>query len=1769
MKKQMILRIIALIIIDLFICLPAAFALSISDVQISANDEFANIKYNTDQEADTLINYGTNKTNLDKQISYAGLVENHSITLTELEKSTEYFFEMQSSNATETILDNNSNEFYSFTTLAEDTTPPFIDSDVPEFIRTPRLDIEGTTEPFSRVNIYEGSTRIRTSDPNKEGTFRLLNIELESEEINTFRLEAVDHAGNTNSTTINVQVDLIAPEIEITQLPSASAEPSVPIKGTVSEESIIQINVDDITQESTAGTSFESTLSLEEGTHTVEVVAVDAAGNRETASRTVFVDTQPIRIEDIRPERGAFFYEGNTETDIEGQTKANAQVELYFGEVEGEPDIVTTSDSGGYFKFSEVELEEFDFEAPEADAGDTGFGTGPEEVEEQAEIPPEAAGAKPDTITAVVYIVVRDAVGRTKQERLTYPIGTCYSGGMNWNIQSIVDYQSPTLLSPERLEQGTELISFVLNLSYQGHGEQPVIKRVIFEKACRGKLLEDDIRYNVSCKVMPTQATVRSNDDKTMWYVRFNLNKMEGLTDFSDDVLEDLTNEVRFPLRVKIEYTHEVDGKEITDLPLQVSCLDFAYAMDTSRIDPRDVLPDWLLVDGVEAINETLKQLDQIIPQVEQVLKYSAIACLASFLLRTFTLIARRFACGAEIISDKASGEDDDTKCTKSLQYNYNNIEGFEKACPSCDNMWNWEERANKAFRWACDRVLCHKSPAGWTAEADTDKIGAELKRAQTCAAEEDMEKTMILHKGNEEIRYKGRPYKGYYYYEKNEYVDVKETDNTVRLEKVYGGIEGPSYINAEYVDRNTVSIPKEELQRIRENPDLPTEEEIIGNTCESVGGSVTVKDLGEDHDFNVIGVDERKSDGEDYEKEYNYRLEKLGVVCYNENRYWKERDFPACFGQNNFIFRDTPMLTPSQHTSAIQCLCISGIRNRLVLLRSILEGFLGCLNQIKTTGKANAGICKEMFTQYLCVLIFRLIKALQEGCIPMFGEELDLGEGVGSYTTLGADSIWGGVTESADDLRGEYENAALENYLGVSEGTLARKICLGALTGDWGMDLEGLMDVAYSTAFNTHVSAWPADREYLTWNPDNFQSTYEYRVAYNILAGCDIDSYTVHLACVGADEQGKPGVDCSKVRDKNNLQGCDCLVSGHAEKTFPLDNGRNVDAGAVVDQSVHKSVEGLTRYDHVKVKLNIHDSTTREQCLPDGNEDGIFYFPIQDATVQDILACRFDQTTGEFLCDQGGLLWNKRGSAFFREVECNGKPCEQRRYYVKESIKLDPLSVTAKDKKQCLWVQIENQRGQKLLREGGETWAIPVGDTGTATINTPKELIENIEPEMLGSTAATYYIEPRETFRGSVDSADLGEYANEGTNTVYFVDNNKDGFANKVIVKDKNNQFKEFSLNSVDMYGGSEFRFATVNIPSKGRCNDLNSYNGDDYKDKPCQKFTFRFVPEEAVPINNPQTWEIKLELRHAPGEENEGFCRNSIPEDLITVDGQKQEKEYSITINPGKRSEAEGCKPDGDVDHQNLERCDCNEDGNLEEDVDFIDINKKTEDDSINYISDDCTGGSGSPKSHTWYCYESSFDNGQKKSQCHAYPQCRGLVDPPKTKENIEEEAQEPACDCNEDGLVQKEGLGCEGTGKNFCNWKTGKCVDKLDDVPLYVTTASITNVRIVNEEGNIVQQIEQAEEIKFTLRANVNVEDGVQVSAFTYPVKESQVETMSNRLAMQKDNGEYMVNYRLSNYDPGKYKLKIFVSKDGKDLASKEIGIEVIEPEDIIPS
>jgi hypothetical protein len=87
------------------------------------NDFTATITWNTDEPSDSVVNYGTT-TALGNTESDAAMVTSHSITLTNILPETTYYFEVQSTDASENAAtDNNNGSYYTFTTTS---TPSYV-----------------------------------------------------------------------------------------------------------------------------------------------------------------------------------------------------------------------------------------------------------------------------------------------------------------------------------------------------------------------------------------------------------------------------------------------------------------------------------------------------------------------------------------------------------------------------------------------------------------------------------------------------------------------------------------------------------------------------------------------------------------------------------------------------------------------------------------------------------------------------------------------------------------------------------------------------------------------------------------------------------------------------------------------------------------------------------------------------------------------------------------------------------------------------------------------------------------------------------------------------------------------------------------------------------------------------------------------------------------------------------------------------------------------------------------------------------------------------------------------------------------------------------------------------------------------------------------------------------------------------------------------------------------------------------------------------------
>ncbi|HLD78881.1 MAG TPA: hypothetical protein VJB16_07680, partial [archaeon] len=316
--------------------------------------------------------------------------------------------------------------------------------------------------------------------------------------------------------------------------------------------------------------------------------------------------------------------------------------------------------------------------------------------------------------------------------------------------------------------------------------------------------------------------------------------------------------------------------------------------------------------------------------------------------------------------------------------------------------------------------------------------------------------------------------------------------------------------------------------------------------------------------------------------------------IFYPKERYYSGRDRSAAFGANYLLDYLNPPpkaveVNPfTQHVGAFQSICLSGIRARLLLVRSILQGLQSCLKQVQVTGRADAGVCKEIFSQFVCNFSYKLLTFFQDRCVPEpFSKGLDAGDGIDDVRAVfrrGSEAITETIDSTASELQDEYGNAKLNQYLEGGSQALMKRVCLAAFGIEQGFDFNNFIDAAYSVPFKTSAMVFSSEgavgrREFLSFNPQTTSSVYEYRAAWTIFPGCDLESYRIDLAAVTQREAREyPNIDCSAVNDLEGGNGCDNW-QGSVERTRPFFSGGRVTQGVYVDQNGAATAEDPYRY--------------------------------------------------------------------------------------------------------------------------------------------------------------------------------------------------------------------------------------------------------------------------------------------------------------------------------------------------------------------------------------------------------------------------------------------------------------------------------------------------------------------------------------------------------------------------------------------------------------
>lgn len=491
--------------------------------------------------------------------------------------------------------------------------------------------------------------------------------------------------------------------------------------------------------------------------------------------------------------------------------------------------------------------------------------------------------------------------------------------------------------------------------------------------------------------------------------------------------------------------------------------------------------------------------------------------------------------------------------------------------------------------------------------------------------------------------------------------------------------------------------------------PVVPKEDETGFLSCVCVGKNQTKPYIGA-----------RQADEEEewfYRQDAIYRESKgRAGTYYSKIRYYSGRDFSGAFGANylvDYLREKEKVQEINPHTDTIstfQSVCLRGIYARLYLLQSILVGLKTCLEEAKYTGFKDAGVCKTVFSQHVCGLLYKVLAYFYNDCSPKTANDEGKGgvfEDVGFVTQTLMGSIPEAMEDSINELKSDYTDAQLNQFFATGAQGFAQSLCMAAFGYDFPMGMDFISESLYSFPMATSVIVTPAQRELAMFNPSKGTAVYNYNLGAVVVPGCKIKTAEVYLKCIGKEDLGHAGVNCGK-------QKCDCLnveqsiVPG--EKTKHLDHGIQYDLRSGSVQDLHlpspQKVDSFYRYDHVVVELQLDQSeeANREKCFDEGYRDGIFYFPITDVSPPSKFVCQADYQTGRYLCPEVLSMFGPGSGAYLEEpyISCYEKnsqtfiDCSTPGIFTKgDTIRVRGHVMTDGQKSYCLKTTVTNLHDQ------------------------------------------------------------------------------------------------------------------------------------------------------------------------------------------------------------------------------------------------------------------------------------------------------------------------------------------------------------------------------------------------------------------------------------------------------------------------------------------
>ena len=873
-KENIGKKFIVLLVLTLFINLPFISALELSNIRAeSITENSAVVKWETDQPADTFVNYGLNENSL-TPIGDASKIKNHEVLIDGLSADKEYKFSVESDN----VKDDDSGNLYSFTTLSPDITPPELEVKFPEMVAGTRIDIVGYTEIGAQVSLYvdgalAGKTTAITFDKENfteessgqsfeeqseveeeissennnveteennvinetnnfnntnsvnetdnvnetnetnnaggdtevietysetppgnnlvgsaitpptnsqlEGKFEFNAVKLVAGE-NQITVEVIDGSGNKAALSGKVLTDSTKPVLSEINLPEYVDDNNVDFIVNVSEKVTYEITVNNKSVSSGEGSSISENIALEEGDNTIVLKVVDTAGWEVIRTFTIKSDTEAPAVS-FKIEKGGEYYQGKAVSNINGETEPDAAVYLYIYKPIGSgnnPDFSkavkkVTADQNGSFTFKDVDFEHRPFNLKSLAPKEV-----PSGLQEYSIFPiSQVAEQQKDTIH--IFVISEDKSGKSDYAQESITINSCYSANMDFEVLALSRFQSPLRLVPSLVDQGRQIASAVFNFSYRGDGitqndiatgqeigSSYEIINVNFDKACTASMMDDD-QFRLGCTIFPQRPSKPlPSNDLSMWYLTYNLHSSEKLSDKEGNYWDEFKKrQVIFPMKIKIDYHERLPDGNWGPTKTQTSCYDLSYFVDIP-IDSKEMIPDFLANEGIDAISWTVDQIDVVMEYLEKAIMVAGVACISSFLSKMVVKWIRVATSKMEPYFTRTKSEDErcpydqrnllmkstvehwtelendglfktnDEKPVNKFGKDWINPENsLDEKCPMTTNMWKTEAFLDQAYRWSCDRVLCRAVPAAWTSDKDKSQVDTVILSQQQCAA--------------------------------------------------------------------------------------------------------------------------------------------------------------------------------------------------------------------------------------------------------------------------------------------------------------------------------------------------------------------------------------------------------------------------------------------------------------------------------------------------------------------------------------------------------------------------------------------------------------------------------------------------------------------------------------------------------------------------------------------------------------------------------------------------------------------------------------------------------------------------------------------------------------------------------------------------------------------------------------------------------------------------------------------------------------------------